>query len=422
VSFQTMSIPVLMPALSPTMTEGTLAKWHVAVGDVVKSGQILADIETDKATMEVEAVDEGIVGALLIPAGSEGVAVNTPIAMLLEDGETPESLSIPAKTDSSSQAPLPAPSAAPSSAPAAPATAFALPSSSERVVASPLARRLAKEKGIDLKSLKGTGPRGRIVKNDVLAAKTAGSAAHKGGTSSPSVVTFGLPPARQEKATTMRKVIAERLSESKQTVPHFYLTVDVVLDAAMALRAQLNARPNASYKLTVNDFILKAIAQALVAVPQANASWQDGTLHYYEWPDISVAVAIDGGLITPIIRRAHEKSLIAISSEIKDLAARAKAGKLLPEEFQGGTFSLSNLGMFGISHFAAIVNPPQGGILAVGAGERRFVPDDQDRPVAKTIMSCTLSVDHRVVDGAVGAAFLQSFKAHLEDPLCLLLS
>jgi pyruvate dehydrogenase E2 component (dihydrolipoamide acetyltransferase) len=417
-----MSIPVLMPALSPTMTEGTLAKWHVAVGDVVKSGQILADIETDKATMEVEAVDEGIVGALLIPAGSEGVAVNTPIAMLLEDGETPESLSIPAKTDSSSQAPRPAPSAAPSSAPAAPATAFALPSSSERVVASPLARRLAKEKGIDLKSLKGTGPRGRIVKNDVLTAKTAGSAAPKGGASSPSVATFGLPPARQEKATTMRKVIAERLSESKQTVPHFYLTVDVVLDAAMALRAQLNARPNASYKLTVNDFILKAIAQALVAVPQANASWQDGMLHYYEWPDISVAVAIDGGLITPIIRRAHEKSLIAISSEIKDLAARAKAGKLLPEEFQGGTFSLSNLGMFGISHFAAIVNPPQGGILAVGAGERRFVPDDQNQPVVKTIMSCTLSVDHRVVDGAVGAAFLQSFKAHLEDPLCLLLS
>jgi pyruvate dehydrogenase E2 component (dihydrolipoamide acetyltransferase) len=236
------------------------------------------------------------------------------------------------------------------------------------------------------------------------------------------VASFGLPPARQEKATTMRKVIAERLSESKQTVPHFYLTVDVVLDAAMALRAQLNARPNASYKLTVNDFILKAIAQALVAVPQANASWQDGMLHYYEWPDISVAVAIDGGLITPIIRRAHEKSLIAISSEIKDLAARAKAGKLLPEEFQGGTFSLSNLGMFGISHFAAIVNPPQGGILAVGAGERRFVPDDQNQPVVKTIMSCTLSVDHRVVDGAVGAAFLQSFKAHLEDPLCLLLS
>jgi pyruvate dehydrogenase E2 component (dihydrolipoamide acetyltransferase) len=419
-----MSIPLLMPALSPTMTEGTLAKWHVSVGDSVKSGQILADIETDKATMEVEAVDEGVLGAILIPAGSEGVAVNTPIAMLLEDGETPESLSIPAKTDSSASAsaPVSSPSPVSSSAVPAPSPAPVLASSSDRIIASPLARRLAKEKGIDLKSLKGTGPRGRIVKNDVLTAKTAGSAAHKGGASSPSVVTFGLPPARQEKATTMRKVIAERLSESKQTVPHFYLTVDVVLDAAMALRAQLNARPNASYKLTVNDFILKAIAQALVAVPQANASWQDGTLHYYEWPDISVAVAIDGGLITPIIRRAHEKSLIAISSEIKDLAARAKAGKLLPEEFQGGTFSLSNLGMFGISHFAAIVNPPQGGILAVGAGERRFVPDDQNQPVVKTIMSCTLSVDHRVVDGAVGAAFLQSFKAHLEDPLCLLLS
>ena len=415
-----MSIPVLMPALSPTMTEGTLAKWHVSVGDVVKSGQILADIETDKATMEVEAVDEGTIGALLIPAGSEGVAVNTPIAMLLEEGETADSLSIPAKTPSSEPAPV---------APAAPVSASTAPSpapsavvafSSERVVASPLARRLAKEKGVDLKALKGTGPRGRIVKNDVLSAKTTGGAEKK--SPSPAVAAFGMPPARQEKATTMRKVIAERLSESKQTVPHFYLTVDVALDAAMALRAQLNGRPNVTYKLTVNDFILKAIAQALVAVPQANASWQDGMLHYYEWPDISVAVAIDGGLITPIIRRAHEKSLIAISSEIKDLAARAKAGKLLPEEFQGGTFSLSNLGMFGISHFAAIVNPPQGGILAVGAGERRFVPDDKDNPVVKTIMSCTLSVDHRVVDGAVGAAFLQSFKAHLEDPLCLLLS
>jgi pyruvate dehydrogenase E2 component (dihydrolipoamide acetyltransferase) len=417
-----MSIPLLMPALSPTMTEGTLAKWHVSVGDSVKSGQILADIETDKATMEVEAVDEGVLGAILIPAGSEGVAVNTPIAMLLEDGETPESLSIPAKTDSSASAsaPVSSPSPVSSSAVPAPSPTPVLASSSDRVIASPLARRLAKEKGIDLKSIQGTGPRGRIVKNDVLSAKATGGAEKKAP--SPAVAAFGMPPARQEKATTMRKVIAERLSESKQTVPHFYLTVDVVLDAAMALRAQLNARPNASYKLTVNDFILKAIAQALVAVPQANASWQDGMLHYYEWPDISVAVAIDGGLITPIIRRAHEKSLIAISSEIKDLAARAKAGKLLPEEFQGGTFSLSNLGMFGISHFAAIVNPPQGGILAVGAGERRFVPDDQNQPVVKTIMSCTLSVDHRVVDGAVGAAFLQSFKAHLEDPLCLLLS
>ncbi len=416
-----MSIPVLMPALSPTMTEGTLAKWHVSLGDVVKSGQILADIETDKATMEVEAVDEGTIGALLIPAGSEGVAVNTPIAMLLEEGETADSLSISVKTPSSEPAPV-AP-AAPVSASTAPSPApSAVVASSERVVASPLARRLAKEKGVDLKALKGTGPRGRIVKNDVLSARTTGGTEKKAPAPSSAVAAFGLPPARQEKATTMRKVIAERLSESKQTVPHFYLTVDVALDAAMALRAQLNGRPNASYKLTVNDFILKAIAQALVAVPQANASWQDGMLHYYEWPDISVAVAIDGGLITPIIRRAHEKSLIAISSEIKDLAARAKAGKLLPEEFQGGTFSLSNLGMFGISHFAAIVNPPQGGILAVGAGERRFVPDEKDNPVVKTIMSCTLSVDHRVVDGAVGAAFLQSFKAHLEDPLCLLLS
>ncbi|MFM7630507.1 MAG: pyruvate dehydrogenase complex dihydrolipoamide acetyltransferase [Alphaproteobacteria bacterium] len=419
-----MSIPVLMPALSPTMTEGTLAKWHVSVGDVVKSGQILADIETDKATMEVEAVDEGTIGSLLIPAGSEGVAVNTPIAMLLEDGETAESLTIPAKGPSSepvSAAPA-APAHVASSVAPSPAAA-SVASASGRVIASPLARRLAKEKGIDVNTLKGTGPRGRIIKNDVLNAKTTSAGADKKAPAlSAAVAAFGLPPARQEKATTMRKVIAERLSESKQTVPHFYLTVDVALDAAMALRAQLNGRPNVAYKLTVNDFIIKAIAQALVAVPQANASWQDGMLHYYEWPDISVAVAIDGGLITPIVRRAHEKSLIAISSEIKDLAARAKAGKLLPEEFQGGTFSLSNLGMFGISHFAAIVNPPQGGILAVGAGERRFVPDEQDQPVVKTVMSCTLSVDHRVVDGAVGASFLQAFKANLEDPLCLLLS
>ncbi|MFM7622875.1 MAG: dihydrolipoamide acetyltransferase family protein, partial [Alphaproteobacteria bacterium] len=351
------------------------------------------------------------------------VAVNTPIAMLLEDGETAESLTIPAKTPSSGPAPA-APAAANVASSVAPSPAAAsVASASGRVMASPLARRLAKEKGIDVNTLKGTGPRGRIIKNDVLNAKTTSAGADKKAPAlSAAVPAFGLPPARQEKATTMRKVIAERLSESKQTVPHFYLTVDVALDAAMALRAQLNGRPNVAYKLTVNDFIIKAIAQALVAVPQANASWQDGMLHYYEWPDISVAVAIDGGLITPIVRRAHEKSLIAISSEIKDLAARAKAGKLLPDEFQGGTFSLSNLGMFGISHFAAIVNPPQGGILAVGAGERRFVPDEQDQPVVKTVMSCTLSVDHRVVDGAVGASFLQAFKANLEDPLCLLLS
>jgi pyruvate dehydrogenase E2 component (dihydrolipoamide acetyltransferase) len=399
------------------MTEGTLAKWHVAVGDVVKSGQILADIETDKATMEVEAVDEGVIGAILIPAGTEGVAVNTPVALLLEEGETKASLAIPTEKTTAPAAPTPAVSApsaiAPSSAPWPAATGG---SAGGRVAASPLARRLAKEKSIDLSTLKGTGPRGRIVKQDVLGAKATPAK----GPSAP-VVAFGLPPARQEKASTIRKVIAQRLSESKQTVPHFYLTVDVALDAAMALRAQLNARPGATYKVTLNDFIIKAMAQALVAVPEANASWQDGVLHYYEWPDISVAVAIEGGLITPIIRRAHEKSLIAISTEIKDLATRAKAGKLLPEEFQGGTFSLSNLGMFGISHFAAIVNPPQGGILAVGAGERRFVPDERDQPVVKTVMSCTLSVDHRVVDGAVGAGFLSAFKANLEAPLWLLL-
>jgi pyruvate dehydrogenase E2 component (dihydrolipoamide acetyltransferase) len=396
------------------MTEGTLAKWHVAVGDVVKSGQILADIETDKATMEVEAVDEGVVGALLVAAGTEGVAVNTPVALLLEAGETPDSLTIPTNKTAAPAAPGPVISAPSAMAPSpAPWPAAAPASAGGRIAASPLARRLAKEKGVDLSTLKGTGPRGRIVKQDILASKGKGPSAP--------AVAFGLPPARQEKANTMRKVIAQRLSESKQTVPHFYLTVDVALDAAMALRAQLNARPGATYKVTLNDFIIKAMAQALVTVPEANASWQDGVLHYYEWPDISVAVAIEGGLITPIIRRAHEKSLIDISSEIKDLATRAKAGKLLPEEFQGGTFSLSNLGMFGISHFAAIVNPPQGGILAVGAGERRFVPDERDQPVVKTVMSCTLSVDHRVVDGAVGAAFLSAFKANLEAPLWFLL-
>ena len=405
-----MSIPILMPALSPTMTAGTLAKWHVNVGDTVKSGQILADIETDKATMEVEAVDEGVIGVILIPSGSEDIAVNTPIAILLEDGETAESINI---TTHPTIAPIP------QSAVSKPTENVPQKSTNngKRIIASPLAKRLASEYGVDLTSINGTGPHNRIVKNDVLNAqkKPKGNSANK-------TIAFGLPPARIEKATTIRKVIAERLSHSKQTVPHFYLTIDVELDSAMELRAKLNARDGATYKLTINDFIIKAIADALVTVPSANASWQDNAIHYYEWPDISVAVAIDGGLITPIIRRCHEKSLIDISGEMKDLATRAKAGKLLPEEFQGGTFSLSNLGMFGISHFAAIVNPPQGGILAVGSGEKRFVPNKNDQPVLKTIMSCTLSVDHRVIDGAAGAEFLSAFKKKMEDPLSLLIS
>jgi pyruvate dehydrogenase E2 component (dihydrolipoamide acetyltransferase) len=426
-----MPINLLMPALSPTMTEGKLSKWVKKEGDKVKSGDVIAEIETDKATMEFEAVDEGILGKILVPEGTEGVAVNTPIGVILEEGEDASSIKAPAPAAAPAPAPAPA-AAAPSPAPApAPASAPAPAAQGDRVFATPLAKRIAKDAGIDIKSLKGSGPHGRIVKADVEfaaaqpgPAKTLAAAGPAVGTAPAAAPKAAAPapafgPAYEEvPLTSIRKVIARRLTEAKQTVPHFYLTIDYKLDALLGLRTQLNAKSDT--KLSVNDFIIRASALALKKVPAANASFTETALRMYKDIDISVAVATPTGLITPIIKHADQKGLAQISAEMKDLANRAKEGKLKPEEFQGGTFSISNLGMFGIKDFAAIINPPQGCILAVGAGEQRPVVVDGALAIA-TVMSCTLSVDHRVVDGAVGAEYLAALKGLIEDPLTMLL-
>jgi len=431
-----MPIKILMPALSPTMTEGNLAKWHVKEGDAVNSGDVIAEIETDKATMEVEAVDEGTVGRLLVPEGQEGVAVNALIALLLEDGEDASALdsvaadapapAAPATPAAAPVAETPAPAApAAAPAPAAPAP-VAAPANGTRVFASPLARRMATQAGLDLASVTGSGPHGRIVKSDVEGALSGASpaaapaaqrpaAAPISGAAMPFEPTFDLEP-----LSSMRKTIAQRLTEAKQTIPHFYLTVDCELDGLLDLRKRLNEKADGAYKLSVNDLIIKASGVALRKVPAANASYTDDGIKLYHSADVAVAVAIDGGLITPVIRDAGNKGLEAISTEMKDLAGRAKEGKLAPEEYQGGTFSISNLGMFGIKQFDAVINPPQGAILAVGAGEQRPVVKDGALAVA-TVMSCTLSCDHRVVDGAVGAEFLKVFKAMIEEPFAMLL-
>ncbi len=424
-----MPTPILMPALSPTMTEGTLANWLKAEGDTIESGDVIAEIETDKATMEVEAVDEGVLGKILIAAGTQNVAVNAEIGVLLADGESMEdykpAASSPAEKvekEDSSSAPVRqdeevAVAATPSPAPVS--KPQSKPNNSGRIFASPLAKRLAKDASIDLSTVTGTGPKGRIIKVDIENYQPPKATAQQ-ASNDLSFDAKGMPPARIEQPSTMRQVIARRLTESKQTVPHFYLTVEVALDALMALRKQINERENNPVKLTVNDFIIRASALALKEVPAANASWQDDGVHYYERADISVAVAINGGLITPILRGADQKRLPELSTEMKDLGGRAKAGKLLPEEFTGGTFSISNLGMFGISNFQAIVNPPQGAILAIGAGSQKVVIKD-GQMVSATIMNCTLSVDHRVVDGAVGAEFMAAFKRLMEDPIGLVL-
>ena len=428
-----MATNILMPALSPTMTEGTLARWLKKEGETIKAGDVIAEIETDKATMEVEAVDEGVLGKILVAAGSENVAVNAPIAILVEPGE--------AVPDSAPAAPAPKPAAAPEPV-AAPAPAAAAPAApaaettghGPRVFASPLARRMAQQAGIDLATLKGSGPNGRIVKADIDAARGSGPEAAAPAPKAPAAA----PPAQAAAApaapitaphdaiphSSMRKVIAKRLQAAKQTIPHFYLSMDVELDALLKLRAELNAQspkegPGA-FKLSVNDLIIKAVAVALRRVPAANASFTEEAMIRYHDVDISVAVAIPDGLITPIIRKADQKGLAAISNEMKDLAARAKAGKLKPDEFQGGSFSISNLGMYGISSFSAIINPPQGGILAIGAGEKRPVVKGEQIAIA-TMMTVTLSCDHRVVDGAVGAEFLAAFKSIVERPLGLML-
>ncbi len=420
-----MPIEILMPALSPTMTEGNLAKWTVKVGDKIKSGQVIAEIETDKATMEVESVDEGVVGKIMVSAGTEGVKVNQLIALLLEDGEDKKVLD---SYKSKAAAPQGGGVAAPEKkeeAKAAPAVSSPAPqalSVGDRVKASPLAKRVASNEGVDLRMVAGTGPHGRVVKDDVLKVVATGGTCGKGRVlRNPSEFTK-IPN------NNMRKVIARRLTESKQTVPHFYLTVDCELDKLLEVRKEINFDAEATagkdkkpaYKLSVNDFIIKATALALKKVPTANASWSDEAIMQYNNVDISVAVAIDGGLITPIVKNADQKSVVTISGEMKDLAARAKTGKLAPEEFQGGGFSISNLGMFGVKQFAAIVNPPQGCILAVGAGEERAVVRHGKIEI-RNMVDLTLSVDHRVVDGAVGAEFLKALKHYIESPSLMLL-
>jgi pyruvate dehydrogenase E2 component (dihydrolipoamide acetyltransferase) len=433
-----MAINILMPALSPTMTEGTLARWLKKEGDTVTAGDVIAEIETDKATMEVEAVDEGVLGKILVPDGTAGVAVNAPIAILVEAGEAVPSGAAPAApvAPAAAAAPPETPRAPEAAAPAAPAPVANGHAPGERVFASPLAKRMAKQAGLALDGIQGTGPNGRIVKADIEAAQASGKAAPKAAapaTAAPAAPAPAAAPApkvviaaphKLVPHTTMRRVIARRLTEAKQTIPHFYVNADIEIDALLKLRAELNAKsakdgPGA-FKLSVNDLVIKAVAAALRRVPTANVSFTDEGAAYYDDVDIAIAVATDGGLITPIIRKADQKGVATISNEMKDLATRARAGKLKPEEFQGGGFSISNLGMFGVKSFSAIINPPQGGILAVGAGEPRPIVKDGQIVIA-TVMSCTVSVDHRVIDGAVAAEWMAAFKAILQDPLSLML-
>ncbi|MEL7489837.1 MAG: pyruvate dehydrogenase complex dihydrolipoamide acetyltransferase [Pseudomonadota bacterium] len=441
-----MPTPILMPALSPTMEEGTLAKWNVKEGDEVNSGDVIAEIETDKATMEVEAVDEGVVGKILIGEGTENVKVNALIAVLLEDGESAGDIDVNALAVGGA---APAPAAEPSPAPqengaskpqtngaAAPAPQAAAPStaasaSGARIHASPLAKRMAKNEGLDLALLKGSGPHGRIVKRDIEKALRDGTG--KAGAAAPQFVAAPAsvdarlyPPESYDavKLDGMRKVIAKRLTQSfNNEVPHFPLNVDIELDNLLAARKRINSlspEGDGAYKVSVNDFIIKASALALKAVPAANATYTDEAILLHKHADIGVAVAIDGGLITPIVWKAEEKGLKQISAEIKDMASRAKARKLKPEEYQGGTFSVSNLGMFGIKSFASIVNQPHGAIMSVGAGEQRVVVKNGEMTIA-TVMTVTLTCDHRVVDGAVGAEFLAAFKGYIEEPAAMLL-
>lgn len=440
-----MPINITMPALSPTMEEGNLAKWLVKEGDTVKSGDVIAEIETDKATMEVEAVDEGVVAKIVVPAGTEGVKVNALIAILAADGEDVATAaagggsSAPAKSDAKAETPA---AEKPADAPA-PAAAPAVAHSGERVFASPLARRLAKEAGLDLKAVAGSGPHGRIVKSDIEKAVSTGgakpaAAAAPAGASAPAAAQ-GPAKGMSEDAVLklfaegsyelvphdgMRKTIAKRLQESKQTIPHFYVSVDCELDALLALRAQLNgSAPEKDgkpvYKLSVNDMVIKAMALALRDVPDANVSWTDSNMVKHKHADVGVAVSIPGGLITPIIRQAELKSLSAISNEMKDLGKRAKERKLKPEEYQGGTTAVSNMGMMGVKNFAAVVNPPHATILAIGAGEERVVVKKGEMKIAN-VMTVTLSTDHRAVDGALGAELLGAFKRYIETPMGML--
>ena len=444
-----MPTEILMPALSPTMEEGTLAKWLVKEGDTVSSGDLLAEIETDKATMEFEAVDEGVIGKIMVAEGTEGVKVNTAIAVLLSDGESaadigaaPEAAPA-AKTGaetasvSGSDAPAAAPTASPAASPTAPGA---------RIFASPLARRIAADKGVDLASLKGSGPHGRIVKADVLTAEAAPASATAPApvalpdgpapVATPTPATTSMPtgaeaaqvlkmyegrPYEEVKLNGMRKTVAARLTEAKQTIPHFYLRRDIQLDALLKFRSQLNKQLEPrGVKLSVNDFVIKACALALQQVPDANAVWAGDRIIKLTPSDVAVAVAVDGGLFTPVLQDAEMKSLSALSAEMKDLAARARDGKLKPHEYVGGSFAISNLGMFGIENFDAVINPPHGAILAVGAGVKKPVVGTDGELAIATVMSTTLSVDHRVIDGALGAQLLTAIKDNLENPLVML--
>ena len=459
-----MAVEIKMPALSPTMETGTLATWNVAVGDEVRSGDVIAEIETDKATMEVEAVEEGVIVSILIAAGSENVAVGTVIARLAEDGEDVASVAAapqqPAPTtnqpdaalhSASEQAPASTPETAPETAPVSapetpapaatassvqPAASSSVGSSggAGRIFASPLARRIAADHNLDLAALSGSGPHGRILRADVETAVTASATlpgiapgiapgVTSGGMGAPAAIGAPLAaPGASELIpnSQMRKIIAGRLQQSKQTAPHFYLTVDCEIDQLLQSRKQLNALAEDGVKISVNDLVIRAAAQALIKVPEANASWEGDHTRLFTHADISMAVAIDGGLITPVIWAAEKKGLAELSQISRDLAARARSGSLAPEEFTGGSFTISNLGMFGVREFAAVINPPQGAILAVGAGEQRPIVRDGALAVA-TVMTVTLSCDHRAVDGAVGARWLQSFKSFIENPVTMLL-
>ncbi|MBB2163311.1 pyruvate dehydrogenase complex dihydrolipoamide acetyltransferase [Gluconacetobacter sp. 1b LMG 1731] len=422
-----MSVNILMPALSPTMTEGKLARWLKKEGEAIASGDVIAEIETDKATMEVEAVDEGTLGRILVEAGTEGVKVNAPIAILVADGEAvPDAAPTAGAPEAApaAQAATPAVASAPPAAAPAPAPApvgEAAPKAG-RVFASPLARRIAAQKGVDLGAVKGSGPNGRIVRRDVEAALAAPVAAPVAPKAAPQPTPTIDVPHTAVPNSSVRKVIARRLTEAKSTIPHFYVAMDVELDALLALRAQLNASSPAegpgAFKLSVNDLLIKAVAVTLRRVPKVNASYTEDATILYDDVDVSVAVSVPDGLITPIIRNADRKSLSQISNEAKELIARARAGKLKPQEFQGGSFSISNMGMYGVKEFSAIINPPQAAILAIAAGEKRAVVKGDALAIA-TVMTVTLSVDHRVVDGALAAEWVAAFRSMVESPLSL---
>ena len=441
-----MSVKILMPALSPTMEKGNLAKWLKKEGDKVKSGDIIAEIETDKATMEVEAVDEGILAKILVAAGTQDVAVNEVIALIADEGEDVARVAAGGATTA------PAPKAAAlataaaattsvTTTPAAPQVPGAAVAHGAKVFASPLAKRIAKDAGVDISKIAGSGPHGRIIERDVKAALAGGTAPRAASASTTSSAPsaplasgmadnvikqlFEAGTYEEVPHDSMRKTIARRLLESKQTVPHFYVTADIELDALLKAREEINANApkgadgKPAYKLSVNDFVIKALAAALMRVPEANVTWTETAMLKHKHADVGVAVSIPGGLITPVIRKADLKSLSAISNEMKDLAARARNRKLKPEEYQGGTTAVSNLGMFGVKQFAAIVNPPHATILAVGAGEQRPVVKNGQLTVA-TVMTVTFSTDHRAVDGALGAELLSALKGLIENPVSML--